>query len=423
MDRSKIGKFIASRRKEKNMTQKDLAEKLGISINAVSKWERGLSFPDVSLYRNLCCELDITIEELINGEFGNSEKDKTDAIIKVVKSKEKQRKKSNIITSIIIILSVLVVISGIFISNNKTKEMEKYYERNYQMSLLARNTSAILKYRNDGNYPDYYGGMYINDNAYNLVVLIVKDKLPLKGTMEYSYFNEIFTIDNKVKIEYVQNSYNDLLEVYNIINNYITNNSILEGFNSVGIDEIKNKVIVSYKIVNEQIIQEFKNNVIDSSLVDFEQTITDYNKCNNYITEPSTPVLNNYEKLLLSINTKSKDFVPVLLSIYDDNTYELFTTYKDCEPGTLCSMPLIYTSSVKGTYNYDIDSLINKLINNKNYIYNKKSNTYYDISLGDIYVEKYDTLNISINANNKYLKQFLNSLNVDLSKCAKPEYE
>ena len=46
MDQNKSGKFIAKLRKEKNMTQEQLAEKMGVSINAVSKWERGLSFPD-----------------------------------------------------------------------------------------------------------------------------------------------------------------------------------------------------------------------------------------------------------------------------------------------------------------------------------------------------------------------------------------
>lgn len=51
MDQNKSGKFIAKLRKEKNMTQEQLAEKMGVSINAVSKWERGLSFPDVSLYK------------------------------------------------------------------------------------------------------------------------------------------------------------------------------------------------------------------------------------------------------------------------------------------------------------------------------------------------------------------------------------
>ena len=92
MDQDKSGKFIAKLRKDKNMTQEQLAEKMGVSINAVSKWERGLSFPDVSLYKGLCKELGISIEELINGEKDNSEEAKEKAIISTVKEKEKIRK-------------------------------------------------------------------------------------------------------------------------------------------------------------------------------------------------------------------------------------------------------------------------------------------------------------------------------------------
>ena len=64
MNQVKIGKLIAKLRKEKQLTQEQLAEKMGVSINAVSKWERGLSFPDVSLLKKLCMELNISIEEL-----------------------------------------------------------------------------------------------------------------------------------------------------------------------------------------------------------------------------------------------------------------------------------------------------------------------------------------------------------------------
>lgn len=62
------------------MTQEQLTEKMGVSINAVSKWERGLSFPDVALYKKLWKELDINIEELINGEKDKSEEAKEKAI-------------------------------------------------------------------------------------------------------------------------------------------------------------------------------------------------------------------------------------------------------------------------------------------------------------------------------------------------------
>jgi len=68
MNQEKIGKFISLSRKNKSLTQEQLAEKLGVSINAVSKWERGLNFPDVSLMEKLCEELDFTLNELFAGE-------------------------------------------------------------------------------------------------------------------------------------------------------------------------------------------------------------------------------------------------------------------------------------------------------------------------------------------------------------------
>ena len=68
MDQIKIGKFICENRKKHNLTQEQLAEKLNISKNAVSKWERGLSLPDVSIMQDLCKILDITLNELFRGE-------------------------------------------------------------------------------------------------------------------------------------------------------------------------------------------------------------------------------------------------------------------------------------------------------------------------------------------------------------------
>lgn len=63
-----IGKFIALKRKEKNLTQEQLAEKLGVSNKTVSKWETGKCMPDYSIVEVLCKELEITIAELMDGE-------------------------------------------------------------------------------------------------------------------------------------------------------------------------------------------------------------------------------------------------------------------------------------------------------------------------------------------------------------------
>ena len=68
MDQEKIGKFIAKLRKEKNMTQNELAESLGITDRAISKWKNGRGMPDLSLLTPLCEILGVSINELLSGE-------------------------------------------------------------------------------------------------------------------------------------------------------------------------------------------------------------------------------------------------------------------------------------------------------------------------------------------------------------------
>ena len=73
MNQILIGKFIALRRKGKNLTQEQLAEKLGVSNKTISKWETGKCMPDYSVVRNLCEELDITVAELIDGKVSEND--------------------------------------------------------------------------------------------------------------------------------------------------------------------------------------------------------------------------------------------------------------------------------------------------------------------------------------------------------------
>ncbi len=89
MDQVKIGKFIQDLRKQKKLTQRDLAEKLGVSNRAVSKWESGISMPDLSLFKPLCDELGITINELYNGEK-DTNKIPDDNIINTIKIADKK---------------------------------------------------------------------------------------------------------------------------------------------------------------------------------------------------------------------------------------------------------------------------------------------------------------------------------------------
>lgn len=68
MIQEKIGKFIAESRKKQKLTQEQLAEKLGVTDRAVSNWENGKNMPDLSMFKLLCDELNISINELMSGE-------------------------------------------------------------------------------------------------------------------------------------------------------------------------------------------------------------------------------------------------------------------------------------------------------------------------------------------------------------------
>ncbi len=68
MDQERIGKWIALLRKEKKLTQEQLAERLGVSNRSVSRWENGRSMPDFSLLWDIAGELDVTVSELLNGK-------------------------------------------------------------------------------------------------------------------------------------------------------------------------------------------------------------------------------------------------------------------------------------------------------------------------------------------------------------------
>lgn len=427
MNQDKSGKFIAKLRKEKNMTQEQLAEKMGVSINAVSKWERGLSFPDVSLLKKICQELGISIEELINGEEDKSEEAKEKAIINVVTSKNKEKKKSKIIVISLSILIAILIVAGMVFYKNRDDELEKYYERNYQMSLVARNVEAFFKYRYDGKYPDYYGGMYISDDAYNLVVQLVEENIPPKETKGYYYYNELFTVDKSIKVEYVKNSYNKLEEVNQKLIDYFSNNETFDDLNGFGIDIYNNSVTVHFVKVDENIIKKFREKVLDSDVIRFESDIDkidDSKKCVNYPIELGDNILENHGNTLISIAYGKRSYVPVMLSVYDDGTYELFTSYASCKPGRACNSMLKYTKSIKGNYNYNIEKILMASTNADGMSFEMSKLPVYEIYLGEEYIKKYDSLMFVVEngKTNQYLDEFLNSINVDLNKCAKPDY-
>ena len=95
MDQIKIGKFIAECRKNANLTQMQLSEKLGITDKAISKWERGISMPDTSIMLELCDILGISVNELLSGEkiqMENNDQKNEQLLLDMAKELEKKNK-------------------------------------------------------------------------------------------------------------------------------------------------------------------------------------------------------------------------------------------------------------------------------------------------------------------------------------------
>lgn len=119
MDQIKIGKFIQNKRKEKNITQQELAETLNITDRAISKWENGKCMPDVGIMQELCEILNITINDLFSGEVVNmkdTEKKLEENLLEMTKLKEEKDRQLlsleifiGVISSVIFVGSVLLV--------------------------------------------------------------------------------------------------------------------------------------------------------------------------------------------------------------------------------------------------------------------------------------------------------------------------
>ncbi len=119
MDQIKIGKFIAETRKSKNITQKQLAEKLSISDKTVSKWECGKGLPDVSLMLALCEELQITVNDLLTGERVSEidYQNKAEENMMNLMKENQENKKRMILSVICAVITIIAVCSLVVIAS------------------------------------------------------------------------------------------------------------------------------------------------------------------------------------------------------------------------------------------------------------------------------------------------------------------
>lgn len=222
MDPKKTGIIILDARKKLNMTQKDLADKLYVSDKAVSKWERGLCFPDISVLIPLTEILNISLYDLLRGEKMNK-KEVEETLKNTINysNSELKRKKKKYMTMSSIVITIVVLISAITLINiNKNKDIS---------AIVDRDTLYDISY-----YRDYKTSID-NTNGEKLELIIMK--LPLNWRERQFKIN-----DNAIKINY-DVSYKEVVKAYNdedyvkeaMINNVSVIFTTISGVDSVEI--------------------------------------------------------------------------------------------------------------------------------------------------------------------------------------------
>ena len=146
MEKNKVGSFIAKKRKEKGLTQQELGNILYVTDKAISKWERGLSMPDIALLTKLADVLDVTINDILNGE-------KTDKFIDIEKELLKLKKeinnkhKTKLLILIIIFIFIITTIIILNISFGYKTKTVNYNHANIakKIEIGVPKTSFLMK--------------------------------------------------------------------------------------------------------------------------------------------------------------------------------------------------------------------------------------------------------------------------------------
>ena len=156
MDQIKIGKFIQECRKNKKLTQAQLAEKLGITDKAISKWENGKGMPDASSMLDLCEELGISVNELLSGEVIEMENYNVKAeenLLEMKKQKEEADKKLLKLEWVIGYISSITFLVMIFVASYiQMPNLVRYFMIIFASIVFAVGMSNCLKIEQTAGY-------------------------------------------------------------------------------------------------------------------------------------------------------------------------------------------------------------------------------------------------------------------------------
>lgn len=213
MNTEKIGSLIAKLRKEKGLTQKELADQLHITDRAVSKWERGVGCPDISLLDDLANILGVSISSLLNGEEEVEKAIKT--TITYVTESRKQKVKQFVNQLLLMTMSFLLVFTLLIFLNVEKRFYQKYYTRmssgvsiqdlgrkNYEDIFDEVENKALMILHNQGKYTnEEYEEItkyvqHITENVQKNKELYYKKALSFQEIYHLAYFEELILVNS-----------------------------------------------------------------------------------------------------------------------------------------------------------------------------------------------------------------------------------
>lgn len=233
MDQEHIGKFIAECRKQKKMTQIELAEKLGVTEKSVSNWENGRNMPDLSLFKPICDILDISINELMSGEKLNQDnyQEKLEENIINLSSKNNKTYKKYLIIFFTTVLVGFIIGLGLYILYDNIELDVKYDERvmecsfqNNELVFQNKGTSVLntkhsIRTINNTHYFIFHNTVYLQnkrrsnwDYGESFATYLTEGRIPFASMLIFDdledYDNVIvyYTDDSIKKIEKLSNS-------------------------------------------------------------------------------------------------------------------------------------------------------------------------------------------------------------------------
>ena len=256
MDQEKIGKFIAKKRKQKGITQREFAEKLGVTDKTVSRWENAHYLPDISLFHNICEILEIEVTELLEGEslkndIGKEEVKETIMKIVDISSDEVKKKKEKTIKISIFIICMIIILFATLLWIVKNRKIEQKYKLG---DLVPFPKQIAFKEKEDGwlcyfdieyiqsniEYPYYYGY-----NCENLKYEELYDFMPVGTDADENGIYEYKTTTNHPQYVYNRNYSADM----RIINEYFNKYKFNTVISMEDLNELYNEAIESPKIM------------------------------------------------------------------------------------------------------------------------------------------------------------------------------